>query len=467
MPTPLPYTPDQQRFIDAALAAIPNSPLDRLNPPARAVLDRNNYVFDAHSHVFDGGCVEADYVIVRMLNLEERTLGKVLVTLLVKFILDKKYDMWKHLTAREFIDAIWNKRAEGSSLFAQADLDKLTKGLRTDKFPLINPIPGWQEIKSRLADLLDILRDRDMAPVYDYFVKNAIHHQFSNPPRELISVQLGMDLGAGWREGQIKTFQQQTDELLALSLTEPILPYLPVHPKRAAVATTKPGGFNELYDTFIEKFSTPGNSYFGIKCYPALGYLPSDIALAPIFEVCAAKNIPVLSHCGGTIISTFDKVIEANRFGKKETIEQGSRVANAAYLNYPNNWKEVLEQFPQLRLCLAHFGGDEAWKESARKPEPRIQAILHLMNACDNVYADFSFNIKDKKAREVFAKYLNSADPAYAKVKERTLFGTDSWVVADPFTDLHAAQNKFLALTQAHHARLFITNVTQYLGLNL
>jgi len=42
------------------------------------------------------------------------------------------------------------------------------------------------------------------------------------------------------------------------------------------------------------------DGFRGLKLYPPCGYSPSDRALYPFYEICASKNLPVLSHSGGT-----------------------------------------------------------------------------------------------------------------------------------------------------------------------
>jgi hypothetical protein len=68
---------------------------------------------------------------------------------------------------------------------------------------------------------------------------------------------------------------------------------------------------------------------------------------------------------------------------------------------HPANWKIVLEHFPKLHLCLAHFGGDLEWGDksmaewayASSKGMPTrewINTIIYLINYYDNVYTDIS-----------------------------------------------------------------------------
>lgn len=55
----------QKFFKDAE--AIEDKAINRLSPKTREVFNNNNYVFDAHCHIFDGECIDAKYFILRML----------------------------------------------------------------------------------------------------------------------------------------------------------------------------------------------------------------------------------------------------------------------------------------------------------------------------------------------------------------------------------------------------------------
>jgi len=44
---------------------------------------------------------------------------------------------------------------------------------------------------------------------------------------------------------------------------------------------------------------------------------------------------------------------------------------------HPKNWREVLSINPNLRLCLAHFGGDE-WSKGGGEASDWVQEIIAL-----------------------------------------------------------------------------------------
>src|SRR5690606_26723281 len=40
--------------------------------------------------------------------------------------------------------------------------------------------------------------------------------------------------------------------------------------------------------------------FHGLKLYPPCGYSPSDPRLYSLYEICASRGLPVLTHVGGT-----------------------------------------------------------------------------------------------------------------------------------------------------------------------
>lgn len=82
----------------------------------------------------------------------------------------------------------------------------------------------------------------------------------------------------------------------------------------------------------------------GIKIYPNLGYRVDCEPLLDVYALCEERNVPVMTHCstGGVW-----------QYG----LTQARRLA----LAHPDQYKCILTKFPNLRICLAHFGGGDEW----------------------------------------------------------------------------------------------------------
>ena len=451
------FSDEQIAFIDKAQKSISNDPKTRLTPLVKSIIAENNYVFDAHCHVFDGDCINVKYLATRMIA---GATGRV-----------KSY-IWRLVTGQRY-----------SSEKSQLSTSKMVEMVYED--PMIIPDKDLESALNRMSNELDqmeieaqkmkgnygfdlfefirryrtiiwLLRNGSMVNVYSSFEQNYAIHQVLNyrdgGNKKLLTVALGMDLNSGWQDRVPKTWEEQNDELASLSKIRPVLPYLPIDPRR-----------ENLYEIFLKSFDQSNPQFFGVKCYPALGYLPSDARLMPIFKICAEKNIPIITHCGGETVSTFENPIHVNRLGEKVEFNDRKRKQRARKLNEPTEWEYVLKEFKDLRLCLGHFGGVEAWENNPNTAH-RITEILDMMNRYNNLYADFSFNLESLTAIKNFRNKLFSDDSHGRLMKERSLFGTDFWVIL-PISDLITDQHNFVEETESHLNALLKTNVLHYLNI--
>lgn len=168
----------------------------------------------------------------------------------------------------------------------------------------------------------------------------------------------------------------------------------------------------------------PNGCFLGVKMYPALGY-PPDLynrekhgheegdyyseqfsGLKELYQYCVDKNIPVLAHCcplGMTIADGYNYEIRDERKEKKESWQPRDYhdvKKSALYMDdiggHPRNWARVLSDFPDLKLCLAHFAGQDVWENKKKaKQEKGIDdwrcELIRLIDNYDNVYTDLAY----------------------------------------------------------------------------
>lgn len=452
------FTDEQLTFIEKAMTSISNDPKTRLSPIVNNIIAEDNYVFDAHCHVFDGGCINVKYMAARMIA------GAVggLKAWIWKLVTGKDYSEEKSfLSSVEMIEMVYENPEIISDKDLPSALDRMEKELDQMEFDAkstkslygFNPI----EFIKRYRTIIQLLRSGSMADVYIAFEQNYAIHQVLNyrdkGNKKLLTIALGMDLNSGWEDSVPKTWEEQNAELALLSRNHPVLSYLPIDPRR-----------ENLYDVFLDAFDQSNPQFFGVKCYPALGYLPSDNRLMPIFKICAEKNIPIMTHCGGEVVSTFENPIYANRLGVQVEINDYKRNHRARRLNEPQEWEFVLKEYRNLRLCLGHYGGGAAW-ENDPATSHRIPEIFEMMTKYDNLYADFSFNLESLTAIKNFRNKLDKDDTIGKLMKERSLFGTDFWVIL-PISDIITDQHNFVAETEGFLNELLKINVLNYLKLS-
>lgn len=82
-------------------------------------------------------------------------------------------------------------------------------------------------------------------------------------------------------------------------------------------------------------------NFRGVKIYPPLGYRPDhEVLMNDIYPYMVEKDIPLIAHCSpGWVVS------------KDITMKEAHALAD------PGNYRKVMDAFPDLRICLAHFGG--------------------------------------------------------------------------------------------------------------
>lgn len=245
-------------------------------------------------------------------------------------------------------------------------------------------------------------------------------------------------MGAGQ---PIKPFLEQLKDLSALRDKFPtqILPFVGVDPRRPDVV--------QLVRHYIEN-----EKYAGIKLYPSLGFFPDDERLKEVYAYAEAHGIPVTTHCipknqnyyRGKI-SHADR--EKARIIQDQAGEQGAGNKDfAQYYNHPYWWSRVLEQFPRLKLNLAHFGGKDEWNKYLDEPPLKKESesggypfrqnwfyqIRKLIEneAWPNVYADISFTVFDARLYPLLKTMI-----AFEKTRDYILFGSDFYMLQKDYRE--------------------------------
>jgi predicted TIM-barrel fold metal-dependent hydrolase len=187
---------------------------------------------------------------------------------------------------------------------------------------------------------------------------------------------------------------------------------------------------------------TNAGLFIGFKVYPPLGYKPLDERLPYLhdrlkegdcfYARCEREGVPILSHCSPGGMSTHEMKLYAEFDGieLKPSVDETMPAETSKRLftpegyfwtNYvhPRAWREVLVRYPNLKLCLAHFGGDEWEREQG---SDWITEIIALTKEYKNVYTDFScWDLE--KSKEAFANILTNKQ--HAHLRDKILFGTD------------------------------------------
>jgi len=210
-----------------------------------------------------------------------------------------------------------------------------------------------------------------------------------------------------------------------------VYPFVAVDPRRS--------NHLDLVKQYIEEYS-----FAGVKLYPPLGYWPCDQRLmgeGKLYDYCNRNNIPIMTHASEpTAIRFRDKAdLEASFHpltGKP--VSTNDTLTHAKILTNPDEYRPVLNEYPNLKLCLAHFGGQSAWDDYLKRPwcspdeeEKKgvdgnwLYKIRRLMtDDYPRVCTDVSYTWASSRFTPLLKMLL--IDPA---IRHRILFGTDFYMV--------------------------------------
>ena len=224
-----------------------------------------------------------------------------------------------------------------------------------------------------------------------------------------------------WTDVQMSLgYASHMDELEALQKDHPetVFPFLAIDPRR-------PGAINLLKGR--HGLVTPNGPFYGVKLYPALGYLPTHPNLHALYSHCAERGIPISAHCSPGGLPTLAKQIRVwsrNPDIEGQVVSFGPGRSPLLYFGHPDRWRPVLEAFASdgLKLNLCHFGGDEETMRYAKGwPDTWTERIIDLMRDYrGHVYTDFGYHSSGGSAESIEAILARDPD-----VAQYVMFGTD------------------------------------------
>jgi len=273
----------------------------------------------------------------------------------------------------------------------------------------INPF-SKRDIFERYANFLETIEKDSQKETF-----KSIQQKY---PKDTRFIVLPMDLRALGKGEPIASIREQHEKLYELKKQYPntLLPFIHIDPRSKIW-----GGEDPI--EFITEFHQKG--FWGIKLYPPLGYYPNHPEVKKIFAYANTHHLPVTVHCsrGG---------VRGKNFSNQE-------VAKATA---PHNYIEILDQYPNLKLSLAHFGGLEDWgnflddrdphRQKNQADENWVSQILDMLNMQDadgnpkypNLYTDVSYTVFKLRRFVPILKVLLTNE----NVRNRTLFGSDYYM---------------------------------------
>jgi predicted TIM-barrel fold metal-dependent hydrolase len=201
----------------------------------------------------------------------------------------------------------------------------------------------------------------------------------------------------------------------------------------AAVDPRHPG----IVETTIRLLEDEG--FRGIKLYPPTGYHPYDSRLHDLYAYANQHNLPLITHCSRPASVQYRGTPTAQMQQNPENNNQPLNLGRKELLTYftrPDAYLPLLRNYPDIKVCLAHFGGEGDWRRYLDHPwNPAagmtdgswLAVILDLIRSGDypNLRTDISYTLFADDEYVYVLKTLLSNE----QVRARVLFGSDFYVV--------------------------------------
>ncbi len=325
--------------------------------------------------------------------------------------------------------------------------------------PLVAPFRVFPRLINGVGSLLRLVGQEYYAGVVDRLgrfrqagaqarqadVLRAVLPQY---PKDTRFVALPMDMAHIGHGPVAQDLRAQHDELAELAvdpeLGARIVPFATVYPHSKDSVSEARRAIETL-------------GFRGLKIYPRLGFAPDHPALMQeIYPLLVERNLPVMTHCsrGGV---------------------QGRGMAEELADRYtdPRAVLPVLEAFPTLRLCLAHFGGSRDWRsyvdEGIDPMDPLARKKNWLASTLDlirsgryqGLWTDISYTLFHFQGFVPFLKVFLADD----MLRGRVLFGSDYYMTRQEELSERAVSFRLRdALGEAWYRQLAETNPEVWLG---
>lgn len=349
---------------------------------------------------------------------------------------------------------------------------------------------GTRESIEKMRSFLTIGTNRSQEGVFELLRSN-----YAFGPISHVTLTLNMDhMGAGKANIPFSTQLSQVADL-KITYKEDMIPFVSIDPRAGS-----PDQLLALVKDCMER-----KAFGGIKMYPPLGFYPFDPRLEKVYAYAQEYGVPVLTHASkGGIFYQGEHIpldfLEPLTFGgeraRHTTVEGeegeemnfrndlhdthrflgktwGKGRRNEAFklhFSNPTNYHIVLKKFPRLKLCMAHFGGDDAIsqyiddeKAGRRDPLNWHHVICEILKAYPNTYADVSYALWRAKVWSRMSTCIDKPHDGQRDISDRILFGTDYYMTIQEESEVNLVNNFRKAIGNERFKKIAVDNPRQFL----
>ncbi|KAF2078708.1 amidohydrolase family protein [Flavobacterium sharifuzzamanii] len=282
---------------------------------------------------------------------------------------------------------------------------------------------------------------------------------------KIVALTIDMDYMSDPDKKPEKDFNSQIQDVYKLKKTYPniLFPFYGVDPRNPDIKNLQ-----------NLKRALESKTFAGIKLYPPNGFFPFDIRLDSLYKYAEENNIPIMTHCtrGGSyyigknvwsvipdnptslnpthpLMPIITARIAAYKNASDKSFRENARACNL--FTHPENYIPVLDKYPNLKLCIAHLGGDIEIL-GLKNPDAKSAKLFQtakdiegntkswydiikqdiLIEKYPNTFTDISYSLCDENCMKQLSSDLinNLID------QKRVLFGTDYFMVAKENAEL-------------------------------
>lgn len=385
---------------------------------------------NVHTHVFNSECVPDNFLRILPAKVVRR------MPKAIKVILDSKY-------TRKLI-----------VMYA-----KLSSKKASNKRNSFDKYIAFLEVATQRKQLDVFELELEVGKQYDSRVR-------------IVGLTMNMDFMDNRSSKHQITFETQLEAVKDIKRYYPanFFPFIGVDPRHKS-GMDLVNWSKSYFETGVQANGTVFPYFSGIKLYPALGFFPFDPRLADLYAYAEKNQLPVITHVtrvgsqyiGSKITELIppqpamllpehpsQEVLDAQatiyeririyydqQWVADNTLGDNDKACDL--FSHPENYIPILEQFPKLKICLAHMGGsnelvDNSAQDAGLKQIRRFDSqlwcdrIKFMMVRYPNLYTDISYTLSDLDNPAVRAKIIelmNTLDNQGQPLSKRVLFGTD------------------------------------------